>query len=209
MTLPSSGTLSLNAIHIEAGGSNATSCSINDSDIRGLIGKSSGASMSFNEWYGASSFTPETVIDITPAISGMKYSVPDFRTYTLTFSSTGSIIHDNTITLTSGATRYIHMAGGSSIVSTGTVMYSSSSSPTGGGGTATYLNGKYWRIPNSYNDGTNINNTGNYLISGGASHTVSDPLVSGNPTVFNGFRADVATGFPCGQLVKRITINVY
>ena len=55
MTLPSSGTLSLNAIHIEAGGSSGTSCSINDSDIRNLIGKGSGASMNFAEWYGASS----------------------------------------------------------------------------------------------------------------------------------------------------------
>ena len=54
MALPSSGALSLNAIHIEAGGSSGTLCSINDSDIRGLIGKSSGATMSFNEWYGAS-----------------------------------------------------------------------------------------------------------------------------------------------------------
>ena len=32
-------------------------CTINDSDIRGLIGKSSGATMSFSEWYGASATT--------------------------------------------------------------------------------------------------------------------------------------------------------
>ena len=55
MALPSSGALSLNAIHVEAGGSSGTLASINDSDIRGLISKSSGAQMSFNEWYGASS----------------------------------------------------------------------------------------------------------------------------------------------------------
>ena len=54
MTLPSSGTISLNQIHVEAGGSSGSTASINDSDIRVLIGKSSGASMSFNEWYGAS-----------------------------------------------------------------------------------------------------------------------------------------------------------
>ena len=53
MALPSSGALSLNAIHIEAGGSSGSSASINDSDIRGLISKGSGAQMSFNEWYGA------------------------------------------------------------------------------------------------------------------------------------------------------------
>jgi hypothetical protein len=55
MALQSSGAISLNEIHIEAGGSSGTLSTINDSDIRGLIGKSSGATMSFSEWYGASS----------------------------------------------------------------------------------------------------------------------------------------------------------
>ena len=58
MALPSSGAISLNAMHIEAGGSSGTLCSINDTDIRGLIGKGSGAVMSFSEWYGASSSVP-------------------------------------------------------------------------------------------------------------------------------------------------------
>lgn len=55
MALQSSGAISLNEMHIEAGGSSGTLCTINDSDIRGLISKGSGATMSFNEWYGASS----------------------------------------------------------------------------------------------------------------------------------------------------------
>lgn len=54
MPLTSSGAISLNEIHIEAGGSSGTQCSLNDSDIRALISKSAGATMSFNEWYGAS-----------------------------------------------------------------------------------------------------------------------------------------------------------
>ena len=54
MGLQSSGAISLNEIHIEAGGSSGTQATINDSDIRALISKSSGAQMSFNEWYGAS-----------------------------------------------------------------------------------------------------------------------------------------------------------
>lgn len=60
MALPSSGTISLNQIHVEAGGSSGSLASINDSDIRGLIGKGSAVSMSFSEWYGASA-TPVTV----------------------------------------------------------------------------------------------------------------------------------------------------
>ena len=61
MALQSSGAISLNDIHIEAGGSSGTQCSINDSDIRALISKSSGATMSFSEWYGASAALTETL----------------------------------------------------------------------------------------------------------------------------------------------------
>lgn len=57
MALQSSGAISLNQIHVEAGGSSGTQCSLNDSDIRGLINKASGATMSFNQWYGASAYT--------------------------------------------------------------------------------------------------------------------------------------------------------
>lgn len=42
-------------MHIEAGGTSGTQVSINDSDIRDMIDKSSGSQMSFSEWYGASS----------------------------------------------------------------------------------------------------------------------------------------------------------
>ena len=67
MALPASGTISLNEIHIEAGGTTATLASINDADIRALIGKADGVEMSFNEWYGASagqSFTVTEGIDL-------------------------------------------------------------------------------------------------------------------------------------------------
>ena len=54
MALQTSGAISLNDIHVEAGGTTGTQASINDSDIRDMISKSSGAQMSFSEWYGAS-----------------------------------------------------------------------------------------------------------------------------------------------------------
>lgn len=53
--LPDSGQISLSQIHVEAGGGGQSSCSINDSDIRGLINKGDATQMGFNEWYGASS----------------------------------------------------------------------------------------------------------------------------------------------------------
>ena len=51
MALPSSGSISLNQIHVEAGDTSGTTCSLNDSNIRALIGKASGAQMSFNDFY--------------------------------------------------------------------------------------------------------------------------------------------------------------
>ncbi len=58
MALQSSGSISLNQIHVEAGGSSGTSASLNDADIRGLIGLSSGASNAFSAYYGAASSAP-------------------------------------------------------------------------------------------------------------------------------------------------------
>mgnify|MGYP003624616018 CR=1 FL=1 len=55
MALQTSGAISLNDIHVEAGGSSGTLVGINDSDVRGLTGASSGASSSFSSFYGTSS----------------------------------------------------------------------------------------------------------------------------------------------------------
>ncbi len=51
MATPSSGAISLNEMHVEAGGSSGTECSINDSDIRLIADKSSGATASWNDYY--------------------------------------------------------------------------------------------------------------------------------------------------------------
>lgn len=53
--IPTSGAISLNQMHTEVNGTSGSIVSINDADIRALISKGSGATMSFNEWYGASS----------------------------------------------------------------------------------------------------------------------------------------------------------
>lgn len=64
MALQTSGAISLNDIHTEAGGSNNSSCTINDSDIRALneasgktINNTSNTSISFDDFYGASATT--------------------------------------------------------------------------------------------------------------------------------------------------------
>ena len=60
MPVNSSGTIYLNTIHIEAGGTSGTACTINDSDIRGLnaaagrtIPTSSGSAIELSDFYGA------------------------------------------------------------------------------------------------------------------------------------------------------------
>jgi len=58
MPLPSSGSISLNQIHVEAGGSSGSQASLNDADIRAMIGKSSGASNAFSEYRGVSAAQP-------------------------------------------------------------------------------------------------------------------------------------------------------
>lgn len=73
MALPSSGTITLNEIHIEAGGTTDTLASINDSDIRALIGKADGAEMSFTEWYGASSGIVVTVTEGSDIFTSAAY----------------------------------------------------------------------------------------------------------------------------------------
>ena len=73
MPLPTSGAISLDQMHVEAGGSSGTNCAINNTDIRGLIGKSSGATMSFDEWHGASSSLDSitVTVGIKPALHAL------------------------------------------------------------------------------------------------------------------------------------------
>lgn len=55
MALPLSGPLSLNQIHVEAGGTSGTLCSLNEADTRSLIDKAVSTQNAISEYYGASS----------------------------------------------------------------------------------------------------------------------------------------------------------
>lgn len=54
MALQSSGQISLNDLHVEAGGTTGTQASMNDSDIRGLVSAAANSQMTFSSFYGAS-----------------------------------------------------------------------------------------------------------------------------------------------------------
>ena len=93
MALQSSGAISLNDIHVEAGGTTGTAVSINDADVRGLISASAGSEMDFTDWYGASAAGVE--IDngsLSDLQSGGGLSSAQFRLNTNgTISTTGNL----------------------------------------------------------------------------------------------------------------------
>jgi hypothetical protein len=89
MPLPDIGvSLSLNEIHIEAGGTSGTTASINDADIRGLINKTANTPMSFSEWYGAAN-GPQVKYFATATKGGTN---PDYTMTANTSVSTGDLV---------------------------------------------------------------------------------------------------------------------
>lgn len=93
MATPSSGAISLNEMHVEAGGSSGSECSINDADIRLIADKSSGATASWNDYYNRAadfSFTM-TVGDTTTSVSdGYVTTVTRYRGFDTTTTHQGS-----------------------------------------------------------------------------------------------------------------------
>ena len=94
MALQTSGAITLDQIHIEVGGSSGSSATINDADIRGLIGKSDGATMAFNEWYGAASLSHWAHAYAKGAIDGTSHQFPN--SYGSNRYAMGSMWYDST-----------------------------------------------------------------------------------------------------------------
>ena len=96
--IPTSGTISLNQMHTEVGGTSESTVSINDADIRGLIGKGDEATMSFTEWYGASSSLDTQTITVGQG-SYSRFGFSDLSAV----GWTGGAITDGTCNFKSGA----------------------------------------------------------------------------------------------------------
>ena len=196
MALQSSGAISLNQIHVEAGGASGTTANLNDSDIRGLIGKGSGATMSFNEWYGASSYTASTIntsFITTPSGNGYtRYRVDDGVTsYT---GQTSDPEYVQTINLNTSAGRKlvltIHVrdgdsSGGTDYVyarSSGAALTIDSSSQLVSGLTAGTLS-------------TTISTTGGYIST-----------ITGNPDVGDRYQLSIRFTVPAGAIGNNILL---
>ena len=87
MPLQSSGQISLDDIHVEAGGSTGTEASLNDTDIRGLISKADGAANSFSEYYSASGASYSVTPSATSVMEGesitVNFTAPEADGYAL------------------------------------------------------------------------------------------------------------------------------
>ena len=105
MALQTSGQISLNDIHVEAGGSSGTQASINDADIRGLISKGSGVQMSFNECYGASNIVQYSAPIVVSNTSFIK------ATYVGFFANPSPNIIFNPMGTLNGSTSYWYFGG--------------------------------------------------------------------------------------------------
>lgn len=92
--IPTSGAISLNQMHTEAGGTSGTEVSINDADIRALINKAANTQMSFSEWYGASANWTATLTVAAITTSGPKGAT--FTRYGF-ISGSGGSLSDTTV----------------------------------------------------------------------------------------------------------------
>ena len=93
MATPASGAISLNEMHVEAGGSSGTTCSINDADIRLIADKSSGATASWNDYYSRAadwSFTMTVADTTTSSSDGYVTTTIRYRGYHTTTTFQGS-----------------------------------------------------------------------------------------------------------------------
>ncbi len=99
MALPTSGALSLDAIHVEAGGTTNTTASFNDSDIRGLtaaagktINSTLGTQIDFNNFYGASSAPSAPTVTVGQGVFTLLSIQYRYRGY-MSFTPSGQILN--------------------------------------------------------------------------------------------------------------------
>lgn len=115
MALQTSGAISLNDIHVEAGGTSGTQASLNDADIRGLINKASGASSSFSGFYGASAAIGEIARGNSTYVAAGEYSAASYNlrstahTPIVNFDGTARVSNRPTFTMNNRNTQFLRV----------------------------------------------------------------------------------------------------
>jgi len=115
MALTSSGQISLNDLHVEAGGTTGTQASMNDTDIRGLISATANSQMTFSSFYGASASIGQIASGNSTYVAGGDYSVPSYNmrstlhTPNQNFDGTARITTRPTFTMNGRSTQFMRL----------------------------------------------------------------------------------------------------
>lgn len=205
MALQTSGAISLDDMHVEAGGTSGTEVSLNDADIRDLILKGAGAQAQFSEWYGAAR---EYALALASDVSNI-----DVRALAITDGWDGNeplvinVNSDTTVYSTTTSTAGMLIAGsfpnGITINNSGAI--------TGRGGSAGQDGGDAVEITTT-DSVTITNNSGAFIAGGGGGGAASQggggagqslPGVStsgvGGPYSFNVGLSGVLATFGCSE----------
>lgn len=163
MALQTSGQISLNDIHVEAGGSSGSQAALNDSDIRGLIDKASGAQMSFSEWYGASAET-----DLTSGGTVNGQAQRQEITVSSFISSGGTLVIPSSLWVWSDSTSTAALTIDipCTIVNNGKILGKGGHAGNGSNGSGS-AGGPAIKINSSVSGVTITNNSGAYIAGGG------------------------------------------
>lgn len=164
MALQTSGQISLNEIHVEAGGTTGTEASFNDTDIRGLISASSASEMEMADWYGAAN-------EVTLTSGGNVNGQAQRKQITISsfISSGGTLVIPSNIWIWSDSTSTPALTidipctvkNSGKIIGRGGNGGTFYSSTNGGGG------GHAIKINSGVSGVTIINNSGAYIAGGG------------------------------------------
>lgn len=160
MALQTSGAISLNDMHVEAGGTSGTEVSLNDADIRDLISKGAGAQARFSEWYGAAREYAFSIVD--------DVANADVRALAISDGWDGS--EPLVVNVTSGTTVYSTTTSTGGMVVSGSfpngITINNSGAITGRGGSAGQDGGDALEITTS-DSVTVTNNSGAFIAGGG------------------------------------------
>jgi len=200
MALTSSGQIDLNAMHVEAGGTTGTECTLNDADIRGLISKAAGAQNAFNEYYGASSGigAPTTKSE---GSSSYTVSGANFQGGDIVYDHVNSIWYNNYFDTNDTRSKMSYSTNGGSSWTTSTASGYSTTvnnggtmiSAGGGGRTAAWPYGNkgllsgYWKIFKS------ASSQSYYWQQNGTNYNVNPSTDSTNQTENASYNVDLTT----------------
>jgi hypothetical protein len=170
MALQSSGQISLNDLHVEAGGTTGTEASMNDSDIRGLLNASANSQMKFNSFYGASAGIGQIAAGNSSYTPGSQYLSAYHGLYSTDIGGITNIVtpyitnHPN-FSLSSRSTRFIQTSYGSGVLNL--VLIDKGQVPVSAGYNGHPANGGWTSVTLSGNSQTRtLNRTAGNFVTG-------------------------------------------